>query len=78
MNEQASNSWAESKEDFIEGVIPILRKYGNQIGEEARNGAVLPTKIMSSYKLLFSSFDPMTADLLKEHLSAWLTSKGFS
>ena len=65
-----NNSWQESANKFKTITIPILQKYGKQIGEQTDDEDAL--NIVRYYSMLYKSYDPLTDIYLQKALENWM------
>jgi hypothetical protein len=63
--------WQSARDKFDEEIIPWLTKNGLEIGSKARNGDEICKKIVSTYTLLFRSFDPLNLIVLEKDIEQY-------
>ena len=72
LDQLAEHPWQSAKDRFDNHTLPLLRAHGGAIGEASIAGSELAKQIISTYEMLYRSFDPMTAHLLDEKLKEYL------
>lgn len=63
--------WSNAAAEFNRNVLPRLRRWGKEIGNQFRAGSPEAKAVVHYYSMLHRSFDPVTALLVEQSLDAW-------
>jgi len=66
-------SWKSDHDLFQQKTLPLLKKYGQRIGEMHSEGNEISTEVIRLYQMLYSRFDPMVHHLLQVELQKWIS-----
>lgn len=67
-----NQTWQEDYQRFKDEDLPLLKQLGHNIGRSAEAGDEDAKAVVSNYRLLRSSFDPLSAMILREALNRWV------